>query len=430
MNICIVAYKDLTLNTRITRQTHSLVSNGHTVTLLALGEPVWEAETDKTKIDFRKIDLSDRAASSAFILLFRLDKAQHRINTKLHSLLGATAIVNALFSTLIWIVSWFVHWQGDTPYQKFSALASHRVKGQEFDLVQVHDDPALLAGANIAGRCGARLIFDAVELPHEYSYLPSPGPWRQMRLREMPREREVIRSVSEIITVSNNLAQHIGETWKREPATVVRNCRLYEEKSQERGVKERLGLSEADDLVLYLNSVWKGQGLEQLIDALALLPSRVHVAIMGPEAQRGLMEELRVRAEKSDVSNRFHYLEMVPSNEVVRNAAGADIGVIPRQNDHPNLFYSLPNRVFEMIMAQLPIACCRLPEIAGIVQEHGNGVVFDETDPADIASKIETLTGRISDEEFRRNLANAAKTLCWEKEVLNYLTLIEAKNDP
>jgi glycosyltransferase involved in cell wall biosynthesis len=63
----------------------------------------------------------------------------------------------------------------------------------------------------------------------------------------------------------------------------------------------------------------------------------------------------------------------------------ADIGVIPIQDVCLSYRYCLPNKLFEMTFAGIPVCVSNLPEMRAFVESEGTGVIMDEKDPRDIA---------------------------------------------
>jgi glycosyltransferase involved in cell wall biosynthesis len=58
----------------------------------------------------------------------------------------------------------------------------------------------------------------------------------------------------------------------------------------------------------------------------------------------------------------------------------------------------LENKIFEYLMAGLPIAVSDQPQRRQIVEKYGVGEVFDERDPKSIAQAIDRI---LSDERYR-----------------------------
>jgi len=75
----------------------------------------------------------------------------------------------------------------------------------------------------------------------------------------------------------------------------------------------------------------------------------------------------------------------VKSEELHRYTASADAGLILFQGNCLNHILSLPNKLFEYMMAGIPVLACDLPEIARVVNKHGCGVTVDPSDPEAVA---------------------------------------------
>ena len=83
-----------------------------------------------------------------------------------------------------------------------------------------------------------------------------------------------------------------------------------------------------------------------------------------------------------------------------------------------NSYYALGNKIFHYIAAGVPIAVSDQPERRRIVQKYGVGIVFDASDPQDIARKIRhVLQDPQSCQQMRQRARQAHLTeLNWEKE--------------
>lgn len=309
--------------------------------------------------------------------------------------------------------------------EQFRQLAGDALAGRQIDVVQGHDSHALRAAERIAENAGARLVYDAVEIPTDRSGWAASDIPRWVRRLEDGLNGQVIRRAGGIFTVSRGLAEWMRDNYRIGVPPLVRNCRLYEDFPKDDRIRWDCRLEPDQKLALYLNSLYGGQGLEQLIDATAHLPEHIHVATLGPMPQKSYIEDLRNRIARRGVEDRFHILEPKPPAEMLAYASGADIGVIPRQRTSLNNEISLPNRVFEMVMARLPIAAPSLPDMRRFVEEYEIGLWFDEKKPRDIARVIETMLEPETLERLHERVATAAQTLSWEHEGRHYVELIE-----
>ncbi len=79
--------------------------------------------------------------------------------------------------------------------------------------------------------------------------------------------------------------------------------------------------------------------------------------------------------------------------------------------------YSLPNKLFDYIHAEIPIIAGNLPEISRIIKEYEVGVMVDDYTPESISEAIKSL---LNDSELlakiKKNQQKAKEVLCWEIE--------------
>lgn len=413
--ICILARKDLTHNTRVARQVWALENAGFAVTVICIRPP--HAGLMRQTPQSRYITVTPRVPLAAALRskLARRPLAAEPAPAALERRpAGARrALVRMITATMPVLVT-----------RNFGRKAARAVERETFDLVQAHDSMALQAAARVAGRSRCPLVYDAVEIPDDRSgeaLLHTPA-WL-LRL-ESTLDARVIRRCAAVMTVSNGLAEWMVRRYRIAKPSLVRNCRgLVDIKPDDR-IRRDCGLRPGERLVLYLNSLYPGQGLEQLVDSIAQLPDAVHVATLGPRPKRDYVAGLLGRAEALGVGGRFHVLEPKPAGEMLQYAAGADIGIVPRQNTSLNNYYSLPNRIFELTMARLPIAAASLPDMKMFVEEYGIGATFDETDPADIARIVVAMLEPSRLETLRGTAAAAASQLSWQREAVRYLEII------
>jgi glycosyltransferase involved in cell wall biosynthesis len=463
LNICIVARKDLTYNTRLVRQAKVLSDAGHNVTVISQVRPNANLTSIAPRVRF--LELNFRTKDS---LLNRLRRIPDRLRRSIESILGpkVETLKEQRWPRIVWgqlllpfMMAPFylllliqrpnpeqmkqyrsVLLRGEamallnyllTPVAqvwrniRFGKAAKALVKGESHDLVQAHDDYALAAGKMLSSASRTEMIYDAVELPEvprgwALTALP---PWLD-RIEKRYQER-VIKEAAGVITVSPSIARWMEKRYGIPRPAVIRNCRLFEPEHGDGSIRKDIGLEDGQPLALYLNSLYPGQGLEQFIQAAVYLPPKVHLATLGPEGKPGFVDTILELARDLGVAERFHVLPTKPPDEMLAYASGADVGVIPRQNTCLNNYFSLPNRVFELVMARLPIACSSLPDIVHLVESMGIGKPFKETDPRDIAGVIEAMLRPEALPGYKAAVREAARELCWEKEGARYLAIME-----
>ena len=309
----------------------------------------------------------------------------------------------------------------------FSTKTEETLNGEVFDYYQAHDSYALLAAENLRAKTNGMLIYDALEISTELSGNAQELMPMWLIKREFNRNKKIIQSANNIVAIGPALADWTASTYEvSEDIVVVRNCCMYQDITQNKRIKIDLNLRDSDKLCLVVGSVYRHQGIEQLIESIPHLDDDIHIAILGPVTQRGYMDELNNFIAGSKVNGRIHFPPIQCPDQVIEYASGADIGLIARQATTLNNKLCLPNKIFELIMARLPIASTQLSNIEAIVKEYDIGLIFDETDPSDIANKINQLFVLENYIRFKRNVHDASSTLNWETESAKYLEIFQS----
>jgi glycosyltransferase involved in cell wall biosynthesis len=319
----------------------------------------------------------------------------------------------------------------------FARAARRTAGGPRLDLCIAHDVFALRAGRAIAGRTGARLVYDAVEIP---VLEERTGPaYRDLSpaIRRVLNggHARIIQRADAVMTVGPSLRDWLGKRFPEvTPISVVRNVRDEDGAvTASSEIRTDLGLGPADRLVLHLNAVVPGSGIETLIDATTRLPGNVHVALLGrvggtvggPDGARvPYPQALLELAGAKEVGDRFHLLPVKPVDQLAAYAAGADIGAILLRPTAMNVRLSLPNRIFDLFAAGLPVASSDIRDIRLLIEHYDAGRIYDPDSPQDIARTILGMLAPGTLPALKANAAQAARELTWKRERQRFLELV------
>ncbi|MCB0731157.1 MAG: glycosyltransferase, partial [Ignavibacteriae bacterium] len=111
------------------------------------------------------------------------------------------------------------------------------------------------------------------------------------------------------------------------------------------------------------------------------------------------------------------FIGAVNHSELLNYTAGADIGLALIENISISYYYALPNKLFEYIMAGIPIFASNLPQMKKVIDEYNVGKYVDPENENEMIKNLEEL---IKDQkllsDFSANCKKASKILNWENE--------------
>lgn len=282
------------------------------------------------------------------------------------------------------------------------------------DVVHANDGNTLAPAMVLRVLAGSRIVYDSHEL------------WLHRNVRvdrwlaplvEASTERLGIRLADAVITVSPSIVRWLQEHYALgDPPFLVRNVPLWRgdlPDPRQGRLRELTGLRAQDRVVSYCGSITSGRGLEETVDALAVLPDDVHLVLLG-FGPPGYLTALLDRARRRGVADRVHLAGQVPGPLVSQALADADLAIVYVRPIVLSYRYSLPNKLFESLHAGLPIVAADLPDSAALVREHGVGEVFASGTPGELAAAIEQVLAH--PEGYRAAARRLAPALDWRME--------------
>jgi glycosyltransferase involved in cell wall biosynthesis len=261
---------------------------------------------------------------------------------------------------------------------------------------------------------GAKLIYDA----HDFylHQLDDPGVSSYWKKWVIPFERLIERacvwSADDVVTVNDGIASLMRRQFGCE-ALITRNVHdVRLDHLPAESIRETIGLSPSEFLVVSIGNYKSGIVLEPVLDALQSLPGHVHLAFLG-----GGYPVLDEAAALRGLTGRVHMMGRVLPQEVVPFAKTADAAILLYFGRTPNYPNALPNGLFQSIAAELPLVYPNLEQIRRLAERYGVGIMADPQNPTEIEAALRTL---LEDGEqrtvFRSNLHIAGRELCWERE--------------
>lgn len=227
-------------------------------------------------------------------------------------------------------------------------------------------------------------------------------------------EKFLLKFVDATIVENYTRAKKHEELYGYMPNTLYNYAAFYEvEDIKEVDLKEELNIDKEAKILLYQGGVQPGRGLELLIDMMHEIEGAVLVFIgngrLKPLLERKVIDE--------HLGHKVRFVKKVHLNELPKYTKNGYLGFQVLQNVNYNHYSATSNKVFEYIMAHVPIISCDFPEIKNVVEGRNVGVSINAENINEI---IKTVKRLLNDEDLRAqyalNCKNAKYVYNWDIE--------------
>ncbi|WP_239762462.1 glycosyltransferase [Mammaliicoccus sp. I-M35] len=224
-------------------------------------------------------------------------------------------------------------------------------------------------------------------------------------------ESFMLKFVDQMIVENHTRAKYNEDIYGFYPKTLYNYSEKYniEEKPQI-NLHKKIGINEDEKILLYQGGLQQGRGLELLIEAMDEIKEG-HLLFIGGGK---LTQPLKEQAEASKQADRIHFLDKVPFQELPSYTREAYLGFQVLQNICFNHYSASSNKLFEYMMAHVPVISCDFPEIKKVVEETNTGLVVDSHNASEIANAVNQL---VKDTSLRNQLSENTKQA---KEIYNW----------
>lgn len=311
-------------------------------------------------------------------------------------------------------------------------LSIIRLFQSQADIYHAHDLTALPACYIVAKLRRKPLIFETYEL-----HLPAPDSgivfWRLLGGPIMRLLAILLPRCQGVIAASPLYAQEFSRRYHLPEVVTIRNMLAYRAVEKNDRLRQYLGLGSQARIVLYQGHIQDDRGLELLVKAAPFLAMDTVIVMMGKDYGT-TRAELEALITRDGVANRVKIIPPVPYEELLDWTASADIGLTIFPPDYSlSIRMTQPNKLFEYLMAGVPVLSTQLEAIVEVLETYDVGQVVTSIEPEAIGRAINAM---LADEgalrRMSRNALEAAKNeLNWEKEsaqlVRVYKGIIEKK---
>jgi glycosyltransferase involved in cell wall biosynthesis len=225
-------------------------------------------------------------------------------------------------------------------------------------------------------------------------------------------EKAIFPKLQDVITVNDSIAELYMNEYGIRPK-VVRNIPLSIEKvvTQDRA---SLKLPEHRSIIILQGAgINIDRGAEEAVLAMQYLENALLLIIGGGD----VIEILKGMVVSLKLEEKVWLIPKQPMNILENYTKCADIGLTLDKDTSINYKFSLPNKLFDYIQAEIPVLASDLPEVKKIVEKYKIGLIAKNHDPLHLADCMQImLVDKNRRAIWKENLKIAARELCWENE--------------
>ncbi len=205
------------------------------------------------------------------------------------------------------------------------------------------------------------------------------------------------------------VCESIGEAFTKEygtPFSVIRNVPFAK--------NENVGLARHDPpIIIYQGALNEGRGLEHAITAMQWVENAQFWLI----GEGDLSKKLRQQVETLKLGDKVIFKGYQRPAQLQEITPQASIGLNLLANKGLSYYYSLANKAFDYVQAQVPALHMNFPEYRKLNARFEVSLLLDTLEPPEIAKQINRLLAdKTLYERLRKNCITASKEWTWEQE--------------
>ena len=279
--------------------------------------------------------------------------------------------------------------------------------GRDFDILHCNDLNTLPVGIVVKKffNKNIKIIYDA----HEYE-TETNGLHGIQKIAIKKLENFFIPYVDKVITVSDTIAQEYVKLYGIQKPALVLNTPEYTKVIKKNLFREIFNINKDKTIFLYQGSLNHGRGIEVLMETFQSMENDKYILIImgyGP-----MEKEIKEVAMKYD---SIYLHPAVSPNVLLDYTASADYGISIIEDTCLSYKYCLPNKMFEYIMAEIPVIVSNLPEMKKIVEDYNIGIVAKDNTSKALYEAISSITQK-NRTELINNIKKAKTVYNWEEQ--------------
>ena len=250
-----------------------------------------------------------------------------------------------------------------------------------------------------------KIIYDAHEYETEINGLSG----IQKTLTKI-LEKFLIKYTDKVITVSDAIANEYVKLYNIEKPALVLNTPQFKQIEKKDIFREKFNIPKENTIFLYQGGLSSGRGIEILLESFKFVDDEKSVIVfMGYGPLEYLVKE---SAEKND---NIYFHPAVSPDVLLDYTSSADFGISTIEDSCLSYRYCLPNKMFEYLMAEIPVIVSNLHEMKRLVEDNKVGVVAKENTPKGLSETVKEAL-QSDKEKLQHNIQKVKEIYNWEEQ--------------
>jgi glycosyltransferase involved in cell wall biosynthesis len=284
---------------------------------------------------------------------------------------------------------------------------------KKMDVLHANDLDTLLANYWVSKLKRKPIIYDS----HEYfTGVPEIQNKKFVKWVWTTIEKSIFPKLKHTFTVNDSIADLFEKDYRKRPL-VIRNIPTQQSKSDPKS-RTDLGLPEdMKILILQGAGINIDRGAEELLEAMVHLNNYILLIIGSGD----VIQTLKERAVKEDLRDKVIFKGKLPYAKMMQYTQVADAGLTLDKDTNINYKFSLPNKVFDYIRAEIPVISSKIIEIEKVINKYQVGTIIPNHQPLVIAETIDNYLTNLDKNLLKEKIQYASEQLSWENEVTKLL---------
>ncbi len=318
-------------------------------------------------------------------------------------------------------------------YNEFMFFVPEVLKqGIAYDYIWANDLPDLKPALKLKEKIGSKVIYDSHEIfvGTLNQFFPSKAKWYKSILYKTAlfvmstlgnwAEKKMVKSADEFVTTSISFKNYFQDKYKRDDIQIVMNCPNIQTANVFYDFRSEYNLSSDSFVLLFQGRLNAGRALIEMIESMAYVKSNVHLFVIGDGT---LKKDMQKRMAELSLQEKVHFIDEVPSSELLRYTRGADAGINLQASINISKHLASANKLFEYTHSDIPTIGSDVPENRLIIEKYDLGMLV-RNNPKEIADAINKMSE--SDlSKYKDNCKKAAMEYNWENQEKVILDLIK-----